>query len=48
LTVHGEGSETEDEVNASKIKSVHINFYASESLREQVSKATFKDAAKLQ
>jgi predicted histone-like DNA-binding protein len=48
LTVHGEGSETEAEVNASKIKSVHINFYASESLREQINKATFKDAATLQ
>jgi hypothetical protein len=43
LTTRGEGSETEAEVNASKIKSVHIHFTPSESLREQISKATFKD-----
>jgi predicted histone-like DNA-binding protein len=48
LTAHGEGSETEAEVNATKIKSVHIHFIASESLREQINKATFKDAATLQ
>jgi predicted histone-like DNA-binding protein len=48
LTVRGEGSETEAEVNANKIKSVHINFVASDSLREQINKATFKDTATLQ
>jgi predicted histone-like DNA-binding protein len=48
LTARGEGSETEAEVNANKIKSVHIHFTASDSLREQINKATFKDTATLQ
>jgi predicted histone-like DNA-binding protein len=48
LIVRGEGSETEAEVNAGKIKSVHIHFTASGDLREQLNKATFKDAATLQ
>jgi predicted histone-like DNA-binding protein len=43
VTAHGESSATEEEVNASKIKSVHIHFTASDSLREQINKATFKD-----
>jgi predicted histone-like DNA-binding protein len=47
VTARGEGSETEAEVNASKIKSVHIHFTPSESLREQLSKATFKDVDSL-
>jgi predicted histone-like DNA-binding protein len=48
MIARGEGSETETEVNASKIKSVHIHFTASDGLREQLNKATFKDAATLQ
>jgi predicted histone-like DNA-binding protein len=48
ITAHSESSETADEVNASKIKSVHVHFTASDSLREQIKKATFKDAASLQ
>jgi predicted histone-like DNA-binding protein len=48
LTVRSEGSETEDEVNANKIKSVHINFVASNELREQINNATFIDASNLQ
>jgi predicted histone-like DNA-binding protein len=48
LTAHCEGSETEVEANASKIKNVKINFTASNSLREQLNNATFKDAASLQ
>jgi predicted histone-like DNA-binding protein len=47
VTAHCEGSETEAEVNASKIKSVHIHFTPSESLREQLNKATFKDVDSL-
>jgi predicted histone-like DNA-binding protein len=48
LIAHSEGSETEAEANASKIKSVSINFVASDSLREQLKNAEFKDAATLQ
>jgi predicted histone-like DNA-binding protein len=48
LIAHCEGSETEAEANASKIKSVRINFTASEALREQLKNAAFKDAATLQ
>jgi predicted histone-like DNA-binding protein len=48
LTARGEGSETEAEVNANKIKSVHIHFTASDALREQIKNAAFKDVATLQ
>jgi predicted histone-like DNA-binding protein len=48
LTAHGEGSDTEDEVNASKIKSVHVHFTTSEALRKEISSATFKDVSALQ
>jgi predicted histone-like DNA-binding protein len=48
VTSHGEGSDTEAEVNASKIKSVHVHFTSSETLRKEVNNATFKDIATLQ
>jgi predicted histone-like DNA-binding protein len=48
LTARSEGSATEAEVNASKIKNVHVNFIASSALREQIKNATFKDASLLQ
>jgi predicted histone-like DNA-binding protein len=48
LTSRSEGSETEEEVNPGKIKNVHINFIASETLREQIGKATFKDVSSMQ
>jgi predicted histone-like DNA-binding protein len=49
LTTSGsEGSETEAEVNANKIKNVRIHFTASEALREQINKATFRDISSLQ
>jgi predicted histone-like DNA-binding protein len=48
ITARGEGSETEAEVNASKIKSVHVHFTPSEALRNEVNNATFKDIAALQ
>jgi predicted histone-like DNA-binding protein len=43
VTIHSEGSATEAEVHVNKIKSVHIHFTASDSLREQINKASFKD-----
>jgi predicted histone-like DNA-binding protein len=48
LTVHSEGSETEDEVSANKIQSVHVRFTPSDSLRKEINEATFKDVATLQ
>jgi predicted histone-like DNA-binding protein len=48
VTSHGEGSDTEAEVNASKIKSVHAHFISSEMLRKEVNNATIKDIATLQ
>jgi predicted histone-like DNA-binding protein len=49
LTASGnESSETEAEVNANKIKNVRIHFTASETLREQINKATFKSVSDLQ
>jgi predicted histone-like DNA-binding protein len=48
LTSRSEGSDTEDEVNASKIKSVHIHFTPSDALRKEINSATFKDVSILQ
>jgi predicted histone-like DNA-binding protein len=48
LTARGDGSETEAEVNASKIKIVRVHFVASNELREQIKNATFKDAGTMQ
>jgi hypothetical protein len=48
LTARGEGSDTEAEVNASKIKSVHLHFTPSEALRKEIKDATFRDVALLQ
>jgi predicted histone-like DNA-binding protein len=47
VTLRSEGSATEEEVNPSKIKGIHVRFTPSKALREQLSKATFKDAAKI-
>jgi predicted histone-like DNA-binding protein len=43
ITARGEGSETEDEVNVNKIKSVHIHFTPSDVLRKEIANATFRD-----
>jgi predicted histone-like DNA-binding protein len=48
LVARSEGSETEAEVNANKIKNVHVNFVASDALREELKKATFIDTTTLQ
>jgi predicted histone-like DNA-binding protein len=48
LTARGEGSATEEEVNAGKIKSVHIHFTPSDALRKEISNAAFKDVSTLQ
>jgi predicted histone-like DNA-binding protein len=45
LTIHSEGSETEEEVSANKIRNVQIRFTPSSEVREQIQKATFKDAS---
>jgi predicted histone-like DNA-binding protein len=45
LTVRSEGSATEAEVSANKIKNVQLHFTASEELRNQLKQATFKDTA---
>jgi predicted histone-like DNA-binding protein len=41
LTVHSEGSATEAEVTANKIKNVNLRFAASENMKETLKKATF-------
>ncbi|MDR3260738.1 MAG: HU family DNA-binding protein [Tannerella sp.] len=48
LVVRSEGSEKEEEVNATKIKHLQLHFTASGETREQLSHATYKDAATLQ
>ncbi|MDR1339538.1 MAG: HU family DNA-binding protein [Prevotellaceae bacterium] len=48
LTARGEGSDTEAEVNANKIKSVHLHFTPSEELRKEINDATFKDVSTIQ
>ncbi|MDR1168077.1 MAG: HU family DNA-binding protein [Heliobacteriaceae bacterium] len=48
LTARGEGSDTEEEVNAGKIKSVHLNFTPSKELRKEIENATFKDISTIQ
>ncbi|MDR2627054.1 MAG: HU family DNA-binding protein [Dysgonamonadaceae bacterium] len=48
LTARGEGSDTEAEVNVSKIKSVHLNFTPSEALRKELNNATFRDISVIQ
>ncbi|GHT13626.1 hypothetical protein FACS189426_18800 [Bacteroidia bacterium] len=48
LTVRTEGSEKEEEANASKIKHLQLRFAASEEMRDQIKHATFKDVSTLQ
>jgi predicted histone-like DNA-binding protein len=45
LTARGEASDTEEEVNANKIKSVRIHFIPSDTLRNEINNATFRDIA---
>jgi predicted histone-like DNA-binding protein len=47
LTSRSEGSATEEEAVPNKIKNVRIHFKASKELRDQLAKATFKDASKI-
>jgi predicted histone-like DNA-binding protein len=47
LTLSAEGSATEGEVTAKKIKKVNIRFTASEVLRMAMKKATFTDISSL-
>ncbi|MDR1882911.1 MAG: HU family DNA-binding protein [Prevotella sp.] len=47
LTANTEGSATEAEVSAAKIKKLNVRFSESEELKEAIKKATFKDAASL-
>ncbi|MDR1527613.1 MAG: HU family DNA-binding protein [Dysgonamonadaceae bacterium] len=47
LTSRSEGSATEEAVNPNKIKSVHVHFTPSKTLREQLGKATFRDMSKI-
>ncbi|MDR1129708.1 MAG: HU family DNA-binding protein [Prevotellaceae bacterium] len=48
LTARGEGSDTEEEVNAGKIKSVHLHFTPSDELRKEINDATFRDISTIQ
>jgi predicted histone-like DNA-binding protein len=48
LTARGEGSDTEAEVTAGKIKGVHVHFVPSDELRREINDATFKDVATMQ
>jgi predicted histone-like DNA-binding protein len=45
LTARYEGSDTEGEVNANKIKSMHVHFIPSDALRNEINNATFRDIA---
>ena len=47
LTVNSEGSATEEEANANKIKKVNLRFTPSETMRDALKKATFIDASTL-
>ena len=47
LTLHTEGSDTEAEATAAKVKKINIRFTAGKELREAIAKASFKDAATL-
>jgi predicted histone-like DNA-binding protein len=47
LTITSEGSKTEQEVTANKIKKVNVRFTASEELRTAMGKATFTDISSL-
>lgn len=47
LSLHTEGSDTEAEATAAKVKKIHIRFLAGKELKEAVSKATFQDASTL-
>jgi nucleoid DNA-binding protein len=48
VTAATEGSDTEAEVTAAKIKKLNLRFTESEDLKDLLKKATFKDAATLQ
>jgi predicted histone-like DNA-binding protein len=48
LIARSESSATEEEVNPSKIKGIHIHFFPSKELREEIAKATFKDVSSMQ
>lgn len=45
ITVNAKGTDTEKEVNASKITKVNVRFIAGKGLREAAQKATFRSAA---
>ena len=47
LTCNGEGSDTEEEVNVSKVKRVNIRFVPGKTLTEALGKATFVMVDKL-
>jgi predicted histone-like DNA-binding protein len=47
LTISAEGSDTEQEVTAHKIKKVNVRFTASEELKTAIGKATFTDISSL-
>jgi predicted histone-like DNA-binding protein len=48
VTAATEGSDTEEEVTAAKIKKLNLRFTESEELKDMLKKASFKDAATLQ
>jgi hypothetical protein len=48
LVIRSEGSEKEEEANATKIKHLQLHFTVSVETREQLSHSTYKDAATLQ
>jgi predicted histone-like DNA-binding protein len=48
LTARREGSDTEREVNATKIKSVHVHFIPSDAPHNEINDATFRDIAAMQ
>lgn len=47
LSLHTDGSDTEAEATAAKVKKINIRFTAGKELKDAIGKATFVDAATL-
>lgn len=45
LTINAEGSDTEKEVNPSKIRKINVRFQASKALKEAIAKASLRQAS---